>query len=607
MTRAAASSAAMPHNQSHRGLLRRAPVGRSRSVDALFVPASRPASHLRVSAGIALSLDCELVVLCSRDAKPVEFAQIASEWPALRWAAIDIPAGYRHPTLEFSTSTIDEAKALRLGDLSLKRNIGLLFARMLGWRSILFLDDDVFALDPGLVRQASAASGRVSAVGFPVHEFPDNSVVCHANRLAGGQQDVFVSGSALLVRPGRRSTFFPEIYNEDWFFMFDDLSRGAVASMGQAHQLPYAPFADPDRAAEEEFGDLLAEGLMGLIHARVPVAAALEDQYWREFLLHRREFIERSAERLAGAKPATEQFAALSALRTAEARRAAIAPAACSAYLRTWRADQARWAQRVDALTRMSNFEAAAQFLELSDRLIAPDANRRRKVVQMSISRSRRESSSRKAAITIHPSARVAPTAQLGVPYRELLEGDWERLHRPTTIGAHCDIGHFCVVGKEVSLGERTILDTYTLIAGGASVGSRVVVIHRASIRARADIGDECVIGGLIGERSKIGRACRVFGDLIHRQLDPTLPWDSAESMEGSPILEDGSFVGWGATVVGGVTIGRNAYICAGATVTRDVPAGHIVSGINELHRPEEWKGSLGKSQFFRVAAQPDG
>jgi len=561
-----------------------------------------------VPAGIALSLDCELVVLCSRDAKPVEFAQIASEWPALRWAAIDIPAGYRHPTLEFSTSTIDEAKALRLGDLSLKRNIGLLFARMLGWRSILFLDDDVFALDPGLVRQASAALSRVPAVGFPVYEFPDNSVVCHANRLAGGQQDVFVSGSALLVRPGRRSTFFPEIYNEDWFFMFDDLSRGGVASAGQAYQLRYAPFADPDRAAEEEFGDLLAEGLMGLLHARVPVSAALEDRYWREFLLRRRLFIERSAERLAGAKAATEHSAALSALRTAEARRAAIAPAACSAYLRTWRADQAAWAQGVDALNRMSNFEAAAQFLELSDRLVAPDANRRRKAVQMSISRSRRESSSyNTAAVAIHPSARVAPTAQLGAPYRELLEGDWERLRRPTTVGAHCDIGHFCAVGEEVSLGERTILDTYTLVAGGASVGSRVVVTHRASIGARVDIGNECVIGGLIGERSKVGRACQVFGDLIHRQLDPTLSWDSAESMEGSPIVEDESFIGWGATVVGGITIGRGAYVCAGATATRSVPAGHIVTGINELHMPEEWKGSLGKSPFFRLAAQPDG
>lgn len=324
-----------------------------------------------MSARLALRLGCEMVVLCSRRAKSDEFAQLASEWPALRWAAIDLPADYKHPVLQFSTSTIDEVKAHRLGDLSLKRNIGLLFARLLAWRSILFLDDDILALDPSFVRHASAGLGRVSAVGFPVHDFPDNSVVCHANRLAGGAQDVFVSGSALLVRPGPRSSFFPEIYNEDWFFMFDDLSRGAIASAGRAYQLPYAPFANPDRAAEEEFGDLMAEGLMGLLHEHSPVSAALEDRYWRAFLVRRRRFIARSAEQLAGSRETAEQSAAMAALRAAEVRRAAITPAACSAYLRTWRADQARWALGVDSLNRLANFAAAARFLDLSDRLVS--------------------------------------------------------------------------------------------------------------------------------------------------------------------------------------------------------------------------------------------
>jgi len=66
--------------------------------------------------------------------------------------------------------------------------------------------------------------------------------------------------------------------------------------------------------------------------------------------------------------------------------------------------------------------------------------------------------------------------------------------------------------------------------------------------------------------------------------------------METSSILEDDVFVGWGATVVGGVNIGRRTYVCAGAIVTKNVPAGRIVTGTNEFYEPHEWKGSLGTS-----------
>lgn len=193
-----------------------------------------------------------------------------------------------------------------------------------------------------------------------------------------------------------------------------------------------------------------------------------------------------------------------------------------------------------------------------------------------------------------HSSATVAPTAVIGAPYRRLQHGEWSRLNRPTTIGAYCDIGPLCVVGEEAVIGEGTILDSYTLIGWGATIGRNVIATHRASVGAKARIGDDCVIGGLICERGVVGNCSRVFGDLIHRQLDPAIPWDAPEAMENSPILEDGVFIGWGATVVGDIKIGKGAYVCAGATVTRDVDPGQIVRGTNEIISPEEWPGQLG-------------
>jgi len=192
-----------------------------------------------------------------------------------------------------------------------------------------------------------------------------------------------------------------------------------------------------------------------------------------------------------------------------------------------------------------------------------------------------------------HPSARVAPTAVIGAPYRRLQQGEWIRLNRPTTIAAHCDIGSFCVVGEEAEIGEGTILDSYTLVEWGATVGKNVIATHRASVGAKARVGDDCVIGGLICERSVVGNGCRVFGDLIHRQIDPAMPWDSPDAMEDSPILEDDVFIGWGATVVGEIKIGKGVRVCAGAMVTRDIDPGQIVKGINETISPDEWPGKI--------------
>lgn len=196
-----------------------------------------------------------------------------------------------------------------------------------------------------------------------------------------------------------------------------------------------------------------------------------------------------------------------------------------------------------------------------------------------------------------HPSATVAPTAVIGAPYRRLQQGEWDRLNRPTTIDAHCDIGPLCVVGEEAVIGEGTILDSYTLVGGGATIGKNVIATHRASIGVKARIGDDCVIGGLICERGVVGNGSRVFGDLIHRQLDPTMPWDAPEARENSPVLEDDVFIGWGATVVGDIKIGKGTYVCAGATVTRDVDPGQIVSGTNEIISPDEWPGQLGQNR----------
>ena len=172
----------------------------------------------------------------------------------------------------------------------MKRNIGLVLARMLGWQRVFFLDDDIRDIAYPDLQRTVDMLGSFSAAGMRVTEFPDNSIVCHANRMTGGSQDVFVSGAALAVECDSDIGFFPGIYNEDWFFFFDAASKGQLGnSYLKATQLVYYPFAKPERAAWQEFGDVLAEGLYALLHLHMDVEQATS-AYWAFFLEAAAEF-----------------------------------------------------------------------------------------------------------------------------------------------------------------------------------------------------------------------------------------------------------------------------------------------------------------------------
>jgi UDP-3-O-[3-hydroxymyristoyl] glucosamine N-acyltransferase len=199
------------------------------------------------------------------------------------------------------------------------------------------------------------------------------------------------------------------------------------------------------------------------------------------------------------------------------------------------------------------------------------------------------------------PDASIAPTAIIGNRFRPLLDGREVTVDRPTNIGVGVSIGHYTVVGQGARIGTGSIIEEFVNIQPQSDIGSHVLVASRSYIGMGATVGDDCVIKGHVGENSRVGARCRIFGDLIHRQLDPTIPWDDPAVDEPDPVVEDGAFIGWRSVIIGGVTIGKGAYICAEAVITKDVPAGYIARGRNRIMPPESWRGALGKSRFFQV------
>jgi hypothetical protein len=351
---------------SHRHLapdVSRAVPGRQRQpLDAIIVPSVRRADQLTGAIELAADAGVLLVVLGSRHTQVDEVAEQVARIPGGRALVIDVPADHHHPDLTHSSSgdRFAPMSAGRRSDLSKKRNIGLLLARLRGWNKIMFLDDDI-TLRPYDLANLSAQLDNHQIVGFSCRSFPDNSVVCHANRLIGAPQDTFVTGAALGVHCADLPLpFFPDIYNEDWFFFSEHVARRELLSVGTASQRPYRPFADPARASHEEFGDLLAEGLYALMGAGDGLPHPSID-YWGAFAAARHELLDTIERQLLDRFETNESFLAVESIRASKRQIEAISAQDCADFMAAWADDRAGFAA---ATTKLSNFASDTDALD---------------------------------------------------------------------------------------------------------------------------------------------------------------------------------------------------------------------------------------------------
>lgn len=93
----------------------------------------------------------------------------------------------------------------------------------------------------------------------------------------------------------------------------------------------------------------------------------------------------------------------------------------------------------------------------------------------------------------------------------------------------------------------------------GAQIGKRVVIDHG--------------MGVVIGETSIVGDDCLIFHGV-------TLGGKSFSDQKRHPTVGNKVIIGAGAKILGDITIGDNSVIGANSVVTKDVPAGVIVTGI---------------------------
>ena len=215
-----------------------------------------------------------------------------------------------------------------------------------------------------------------------------------------------------------------------------------------------------------------------------------------------------------------------------------------------------------------------------------------------------------------------------GNRFRHLGEG--VRFFGDVRVGDACIVEDYCIVGKPdmytlsrarndldidiepvsaTTLGDRVILGASTKIYSGsfigseveteddvrigwnATIGPRTRLMFRAQVYCGVQIGSDCRISGFVGDNVILGDRIASFGSLVHDYPHRT----STYEYRPSPIVRADVIIGFGAVVVGSVTIGASSYVAANAVVTRDVPEDHICFGYNQLIPKSRWPGKLGR------------
>lgn len=144
---------------------------------------------------------------------------------------------------------------------------------------------------------------------------------------------------------------------------------------------------------------------------------------------------------------------------------------------------------------------------------------------------------------------------------------------RPTTIFNE----QYISIGEDTLIGEGVALSA-GMVPGQQCISSPVVTI-----------GDRCLIGrgsGIVGHFSivignDVWTGHHVYiTDQNHGYEDITRPISQQTQPEKSVVIGDGSWLGYGAVVLPGVTIGRHCVIGANSVVTGDIPDFSVAVGV---------------------------
>ena len=145
----------------------------------------------------------------------------------------------------------------------------------------------------------------------------------------------------------------------------------------------------------------------------------------------------------------------------------------------------------------------------------------------------------------------------------------------------------YLCVAPDVKLGANVKLAKFINLYG-CEIGDNTKIGAFVEVQKNARIGRNCKIsshsficeGVTIEDNVFIGHGVMFINDLYPRATAPDGALQTEKDWKVEPtVIRRGASIGSGATILARVTVGENAMVGAGSTVTRSVPANTVVAG----------------------------
>jgi acetyltransferase-like isoleucine patch superfamily enzyme len=197
-------------------------------------------------------------------------------------------------------------------------------------------------------------------------------------------------------------------------------------------------------------------------------------------------------------------------------------------------------------------------------------------------------------AAEIHPSATVYPGTVLGEGVKVL---------ENAVVGKQPSLSPRSTTKREelapAEIGDGTIVSTGAIVFAGTRIGARVILGDQSCVRERVTVGDDVVLGrgSLIENDTTVGAMTKIqamayitaYSTLEeHVFVAPCVVTtndnfmgrtEARHALTKGATIRRGARVGGGAVLCPGVEIGEEAFVGAGAVVTKNVPPRALVVG----------------------------
>jgi len=187
-------------------------------------------------------------------------------------------------------------------------------------------------------------------------------------------------------------------------------------------------------------------------------------------------------------------------------------------------------------------------------------------------------------------------------------------IHDGTVVGDGCELQDGAVLGKPPKLAKHSsargevkpleleqgaVVCCKAIVLAGARIGAGAILGDQSFVRERASVGPGSVIGrgSAVDNDVVIGARVRVQTDVyltaysvleddvfvgpgVLTTNDSTMARHAPDYAIEGALLRRACRIGGAAVITPGIEIGEEAFVAAGAVVTRDVPARGVVMGV---------------------------